>query len=344
MVKSDVGYISDVLVGKDPEGRFRVPDASATPYSLYGPRGVFVKDNIFIVADTGNHRVLIWYSIPKKGQPADIVLGQPDFFTDSINAGGDTQKGLYMPTGIFVTEDNKLLIADAWNHRILLWEKLPESNFQKPDHVIGQPDLLSVEKGMFFWPFGVYMKNNTLFICDTGNRRVLSWKGIPDSIEPPENIHSGFMWPHTISANKDYIFLADAGTGISKVYMYKSCIKNKNSYYMYFGEKEGCGKRNLNLPYGVSVYKDLIAIADTSNNRVLLFYKNIKNPFLVLGQYSFEECGENRWEGVKPDSLCWPYAVFINNNNVYVADTGNNRILLFKLNGEVNKNVPFNTL
>ncbi len=45
-----------------------------------------------MVADSGNHRVLIWHGIPSDDeQPADVVLGQPDGETEGRAAGGRGQ-------------------------------------------------------------------------------------------------------------------------------------------------------------------------------------------------------------------------------------------------------------
>ena len=48
--------------------------------TLLVPRGVFADGNRVLVADGGNHRVLIWNSLPTRdGQPADVVVGQASF-------------------------------------------------------------------------------------------------------------------------------------------------------------------------------------------------------------------------------------------------------------------------
>jgi hypothetical protein len=45
-----------------------------------GPQGVWIQNGKLFVADTQNHRVLIWNSIPTQNrQPADVVLGQANF-------------------------------------------------------------------------------------------------------------------------------------------------------------------------------------------------------------------------------------------------------------------------
>ena len=45
-------------------------------------KGVWIQNGKLYIADTQNHRVLIFNSIPTaNGAAADVVLGQPDFST-----------------------------------------------------------------------------------------------------------------------------------------------------------------------------------------------------------------------------------------------------------------------
>jgi len=60
-----------------------LPSGLLTASWLYGPRGVhlghFKGREVLVAADTGNHRVLIWHTVPTDDeQPCDVVLGQPD--------------------------------------------------------------------------------------------------------------------------------------------------------------------------------------------------------------------------------------------------------------------------
>src|SRR5207302_3990316 len=51
-----------------------------TATGLRGPQGVWIRNNKLFVADTQNHRVLIWTSIPTvNNQAPNLVLGQADF-------------------------------------------------------------------------------------------------------------------------------------------------------------------------------------------------------------------------------------------------------------------------
>ena len=46
---------------------------------------------------------------------------------------------LNMPTGIAAC-DGVLAVADAWNHRILIWHGYPETSNRPADVVLGQAD------------------------------------------------------------------------------------------------------------------------------------------------------------------------------------------------------------
>jgi hypothetical protein len=79
------GAPADVVVGQ-PDFKTATSNLGGgnTPNNkgLRGPQGVWLQDGKLYVADTQNHRVLIWNHVPtSNGQPADVVLGQPNFNT-----------------------------------------------------------------------------------------------------------------------------------------------------------------------------------------------------------------------------------------------------------------------
>ncbi len=135
---------------------------------------------------------MIWSEIPERdGAPADVVLGQKDFYTEGPACGtGDFRHGLHLPTGVLVAE-GKLLVADAWHHRILVWNQVPTVSNLPPDAVIGQVDASHVlpNRGAgptaksLNWPYGMAYIAGRFYVADTGNRRVLGWKGIPNGIQ-----------------------------------------------------------------------------------------------------------------------------------------------------------------
>ncbi len=258
--------------------------------SLFGPRGACLAapDGPLFVCDTGHHRLLIWSRAPRAdGAPADVVIGQPDFISEGRGM-------LNVPTGVAFA-DSVLAVADAWNHRVLLWHGVPQTSNQPPDLVLA---------GDLFWPYGVALHEGRLLVADTGNRRVLAWDEVPRTNRSADHVvREGMRWPHALAFPGGDLFVADAGE---------------------VGEE-------LNMPYGATVLGALLVVADTANSRLLGFEPAGAKARFLAGQASFDDKGENRWQAASRDSLCWPYGVSACGTTLVVADTGNNRVLLWDL-------------
>ena len=99
-----------------------------TASSLNKPRGLIIDrtSGRLFVADSLNHRVLSWPSAAAftNRQAADIVLGQPDFTSNSINQGGATPAAntLNAPKSVATDSAGRLYVADSLNVRILRYD------------------------------------------------------------------------------------------------------------------------------------------------------------------------------------------------------------------------------
>ena len=273
-----------VILGERPALPARPIATSAS--ALFGPRGACLASPAgpLIVCDTGHHRVLVWNTVPgADNTPADLVLGQPDFASEG-------PKALCMPTGVAV-ENGVLAIADAWHHRVLVWHELPARSNQPPDLVLDGLNL----------PYGVFLHDRALYVADTGNRRVLKFDG-----KKPLVLASELRWPHGIAVMDGRVLVADAGAnrilGLDLA-------------------------ADFSMPYAIAVLADRLVVADTANSRLLGF--SGEEPRLA-GQKTFADKGENRWGFAARDSLCWPYGVSACGSTLVVADSGNNRVLLWE--------------
>ncbi len=188
-------------------GTLQVPNAS----SLRGPQGVWIQNGKLFVADTQDYRVLIWNSIPTtNNQPADLVLGQPDF----VHANAPPPTKTFPPTAanqllnpVSVTSDGThVFVADLGFNRVLIWNSIPTAMDQNADVVVGQPAMTTAVPN---WSNALCASNGTdssgnptypfecgatlnfprfalsdgtrLFIADGGNDRVLIFNSIPTS-------------------------------------------------------------------------------------------------------------------------------------------------------------------
>jgi hypothetical protein len=348
-----------------------LPSGTPTASQLYAPRGVFLNDDWLVAADTGNHRILLWRGLPEHdGQPADLVLGQANFITEGANAHGrGPANGLRLPTGVAI-HDGRLIVADAWNHRLLVWDSIPTASDTPPDYALGQPNLEAVEANQggdarsdtFYWPFSFGFAGERFYVADTGNRRVLGWSGLPAPGELPDVIlgqpdpqsrnenrdgpvsAGSFRWPHAIAGNSDTLYVADAGN--HRVLGWSGLPTADRDADLVLGQKSftsatewpyaAQGPAALRFPYCLALQDETLAVADTANNRVLFWHDLPPHgaglpASTVTGQPDFDHCGENHWKAVAPDTLCWPYGIAIHRNTLAVADSGNNRISLWNL-------------
>ena len=368
------GWEPEVWLGAPAPGGLALPAAAPSRSWMYSPRGVFLGPDLLVVADSGNHRVLIWHGIPDcDEQPADVVLGQPDATGQGPAASGrGPERGMYLPTGVLVHQ-GRLVVADAWHHRILVWNEVPRTDDTAPDLVLGQPDVSSVEPNQgrdcsaatLYWPFGVGVVGDLFWVADTGNRRVLGWAGgIPDPGRPAdvvlgqpdptsreENRGQGvgpasFRWPHAVTGRADTLLVADAGN--HRVLGWTPLPRADTPAATVFGQpgfdiahEWPYGPQSasvLRFPYAVCLdggpgVDERLAVADTANNRVLLWDglpSDGRGADYVLAQPTFAANGENRWTAVDRDTLCWPYGLWLHRDRLAVADTGNNRVVIWR--------------
>lgn len=353
-------------LGAESMGGLALPDASPTPGQMYAPRGVWTDGTRVVVADSGNHRVLIWHTFPEAdGAPADVVLGQPDFTSEGPAAGcGDTRRGMHLPTGVAMI-DGRLVVADAWHHRLLVWDDLPETSFTEPDHVIGQTDAVLPNRGgapdldRFYWPFGFALIGGVFWVADTGNRRVLGFSGgLPLAGEPADILlgqqgphdrednngalsGSTFRWPHALAGDDRTLYIADAGDhrvlGFEAAPAPAEVVLGQPSAQVAEEFKSRPqGPSRLRFPYSVVSDDRRLFVADTSNNRVLVWHGLPRAGFgvpadTVLAQSDFDANGENRWDRVADDSLCWPYGLSLAGDLLAIADSGNNRVMFWRV-------------
>src|SRR6202012_4680422 len=132
------------------------------------------------VADTDHNRVLIWNSIPvSNDQPADVVVGQPNFQSSTIPGDTPTATALRSPEGVWI-QNGKLYIADTGYNRVLIYNQIPTTNGAAADVALGvptlttyaQPDLsqqsTSASASTLLNPVSVTSDGVHLFVTDLG--------------------------------------------------------------------------------------------------------------------------------------------------------------------------------
>lgn len=370
-----------ILGGIDNASGLAVP-VVASRRTLFAPRGVCVAgDGSVWVADTGHHRLLGWSRAPSTdGTAADILVGQPTSEHEGRNAKGEPGPATFnVPTGITPCGNGLagLAVADAWNHRVLIWHGRPSGDNQPADLVLGQQDFHCVESNRggaeagadsLFWPFGVAWDGTRLWVADTGNRRVLIWDGLPQRNGQAADLVLGQLtfccrdenaghspsaasmrWPHSIAFPSGRVCVADAGNNRVMVWNRMPAC-NGQPCDAILGQRSGTrvdhnqgeywpSAASLNMPYGASAIGSWLVVADTANSRLLGWHEGDlagkgASARLLAGQPGWRNKGDNRWKLPARDSLCWPYGVHAARDYAAIADSGNNRVLLWRWSAE----------
>ncbi|MBU6450374.1 MAG: hypothetical protein KGS72_01250 [Cyanobacteria bacterium REEB67] len=352
-----------------------------SPTSCFGPRGATIIDHTLWICDTGHHRLLGYKTLPQGDLgAADILIGQPSFDREGRNARGVTGAAtLNVPTGICGLPPRPgstsagLAVADAWNHRILIWHSLPTHNNQPADLVLGQVEFCGdlANRGAdaptaqtMHWPYGVHFAEGKLLVADSGNRRLLIWWAMPtkngqaadlvlgqrDFVTRDENAGSdasamSMCWPHGIAIWNGKLCVSDAGN--NRVMIWQdfpsqcgtACdiVLGQNSLTKFDHNQSSYkpGAATLNMPYAAAASKDWLLIADTANSRIVAFHESDITigaaARALFGQKDFNGKGDNRWKPACPDSICWPYNLSVSGDLACLADSGNNRVSIWKL-------------
>ncbi len=363
-----------VVLGASVEAGGMVRPIAPGPASMFGPRGACLAapGGPLFVCDTGHHRLLVWRHAPESdGAPADFLIGQPDFSREGRNAKGEVGRAtLNVPTGVSAAE-GVLAVADAWNHRVLIWHGLPDAANRPADVVLGQAEFGQglANRGAdhpgaetLHWCYGVAIVGGRLIVADTGNRRVLIWNAIPRANGAPAGLvlgqrefdsrdesagegggPRGMRWPHAVAVAGGALFVADAGN--NRVMAWRSWPSaNGSPCDFVLGQADAFGldhnrsaylptARAMNMPYGICAHGTRLTVADTANSRLIGFERDALTMGVgatrLAGQPNFEAKGDNRWSAAARDSLCWPYGVAASAGMLVIADSGNNRILLW---------------
>ncbi|HEY5039032.1 MAG TPA: hypothetical protein VIJ93_08190, partial [bacterium] len=312
------GSPADVVVGQPDFTSFTSNQGLSSPTSRTlgisaGNGGVFSDGTRLFIADSGNNRVLIYNSIPvTNNAPADVVVGQSDFNSGNANAGSSPTKanGFGVPSDVW-SDGTRLFVSDYGNSRVLIFNSIPIANNASADLVVGQPDLVSGSYNQNLGasptantlasPQGGAVNNGKLFIADTSNHRILIYNSIPVANDAPANVEIGQV---------DF-----SGSSLNQ----GGLTPSANTLY---------------FPDDVSVSGGLLVIADSQNNRSLIFTSipvaNNASANEVIGQPNFTSNSLNQGlSGPQSNTLASPAGGFLSNGSLFITDSSNNRVLIF---------------
>ena len=287
------------------------------------------------------------------GQAARAEIGQPQDFTSGQQGTASNllggASGLAYANGTLWVADSNRIAATPQNNRVLAF---PTSQIPSPyadlttitpvtafpavcslcgyqaSLVLGQPDFVSsnpgrsqvatpasgstAEAGSMETPTAVATDGTYLAVADTDNNRVLIWNTIPTTSNAAPNIVLG------------------------------------QTSFTSFQSPQPVNSNSLRGPQGVWIQNGVLFVADTQNYRILIWKQiptqNNQPADLVLGQSNFSTVYQppittSTYATTAGNLLLNPTSVTSDGTRLYVADLGNNRVLIWNtafVNGQLN--------
>ena len=338
------GAAADLIIGQQdqystiPQGPGQNPSVRLSEgFSLPSALAVDAQGNLYI-ADSSNNRVLR-YPRPFDQQStvlqADLVIGQAD-----LQTGTSANRGFKSPTNVSLSitglhagllidpKTGDLWVSDAGNNRVLRFpanQLAPYTHDPTADAVLGQSDFntgtfvfgtdtTQLNKQVLALPSGLAFDSvGRLYICDN-LARVTVW--VP---------------PFSATANRATRVLGVVATSDQPVSAFKL---------------GGTQSSNFAPPEGLFTIGNNLWVIDTPNHRIVRYdpfeswaaeTKDVPSPAatLVVGQSGFNGVQANRGSrtDASANAFASPGGGVYSGTDVWIADSGNNRVLGFPASG-----------
>jgi uncharacterized protein (TIGR03437 family) len=358
----NTGQAARLVIG---QRNFTLADFGATNQLIGSPSGLALANGVLWVADSNrlgstpnNNRVLRFSDLSTYPSPTDrpdvvgstcgacrgvasMVLGQPDFVSTNRNLSAN---GMRSPSGI-ATDGTVLAVADTDNNRVLIWLTLPKTNGQPADVVVGQADFthnatsVPPTQTSLRGPEGLWIQNGKLFVADTQDNRILIYNKIPTSnnaqadlvvgqagftafVQPdltasqPTTAANNMQTPVAVSSDGTRLFVSDLGQ--NRVLIFNSIpTSNGASADVAIGQPDlvSAIDNNSDNTTGDTLDADSNPIGAT--------------PVLCQSNSSDTTTGTPIFPTRCAATLSFPRFVLAIGNRLFVADGGNDRILVF---------------
>lgn len=324
------GAPADLVIGqRDRFSTLALGPGTTLSTGLSAPTGLAVRGGYLYIADTGNHRVLRFPNPLLQTEIfPDLVIGQPSFNSRTANSGGLSSRSLSLTGGradLAFDRNGNLYVTDPGNRRVLRFPETVLGPAARPnptaDLVLGQPDFVSATplagsaqnlqiRDRLVLPSGVAVDSRGgVYIADADPSR--------------PNVFSRVL---VFDANA--IRTGAAATRILGV------IATSDT------PQAAIDQTVMISPSGMALVNDSLVVADTFSHRILIFPPRDQWPAealalspqaqTVIGQAGFSGRAVNRGLAEpSAETLFVPTAVAVSGTEIFVADTGNNRVLAF---------------
>ncbi|CAF3383996.1 unnamed protein product [Rotaria socialis] len=248
------------------------------------------------------------------------------------NGCGNATNQLKQPLGLFVDDDQTVVIADNGNHRIMQWKNGDTTNGQVVAGGNGYGNglhQLALQTDVL-----IDKETDSLIICDWGNRRVVLWSRRSGTTKGEILIDNITCWGLAMDEER-YLYVSDYEK--NEVRRYQLGEKNgtlvagdngqdaKECIVVAGGQGEGNSLTQLSSPSGIFVDTlGTLYVADMYNHRVMRWSQEDKKQGTVIVG------GNGRGEGANQFSYPVGFS-FDRQGNLYAVDNDNNRVQRFSI-------------
>ncbi|CAF4995309.1 unnamed protein product [Rotaria sp. Silwood1] len=244
--------------------------------------------------------------------PIDAGWSQNGKTVAGDNREGYSTNQLYWPHGLFVDDDQTMIIADWRNERIVQW-KMGDTNGRVVAGGNGKGNRLD----QLNWPTDVLIDKETdsLIICDRGNSRLVRWSRRSGTTQG-EILIDNIDCRGSFMDDQRYLYVSDWKKDEVRRYQ----LGDKDGIIVAGGNGKGAGLNQLNWPTYIFVdQQQTVYVSDNNNHRVMKWNKGTKEGIVVAG---------GQGEGKALAQLYHPEGLFVDTlGTIYVADSWNDRVL-----------------
>jgi len=328
----------------------------------YAANTLFVADSNIFGAAPVNNRVLMYQNLssqlptltaelpylttcPVCVGTANLVLGQPDFVTNTINTNA-SQNNLRLPSAL-ASDGVHLAVADTYHNRVLIWNHLPTYSNAPADVVVGQTNFTNWASlplaspptaGSLRGPQGVWLQNGKLFVADTQNNRVLIWNSIPTTNgkaadvvvgapnfttysatavanQPTSATASNMLDPVSVTSDGTHLFVTDLG--YNRVLIWDA-IPTSNGV----AADVEIGQPDMVSSVANNAYTGTAATTAGSTD--------VEVPVLCTASNGTDSNNAPTYPTACNATLSFPRFALSDGTRLYVADGGNDRVLEYE--------------
>jgi hypothetical protein len=288
---------------------------------------------------------------------ASVVVGQPDFTSSSANQGVSTAANTLSGPRQSIIAEGKLIVNDAGNDRVLIWNTIPTTNNVDADVVVGKSTMTNgIDNGcgganvLDPADAGILYVQGKLILGDAAHNRLLIFNSIPTTNGASADVVVGqpdfttctagttanTFGVSDIASDGTKLFIVDPGN--NRLLIFNSIPTSNNaSADVVVGQTDftsssaGTTQSKFSNPRGVAVYNGKLLVGERGNFRITIFNTiptaNGTSADVVLGQTNFTTATSS-----PPSTASTVHPFFMSTDNkgrIYVADRNSSRYLIW---------------